>query len=165
LSKSRVHRRKSHRVRNFCTALGSLFLVGLIALTVIAPTRTVFAASLQASSTGIPGHGVVYGKVTNSSKEGLSNIRVAIFDKVVVGKKTALKLSYVARTNGKGIYRVEFRESRPTVRWVQFVDVFSSSKTLKSDLVGVDVKPGRAYEVSGKEIKSAVFTMLPVGSY
>lgn len=165
MSKSRIHRQKSHRVRNFSTALGSLFLVGLIALTVIAPTRTVFAASLQASSTGIPGHGVFYGKVTNSSKEGLSDIRVAVFEKVVVDKKTVLKLTYFARTDGKGVYRIEFKESKPTFFSVQFLDVFSSSKTLKSSLVRVDVKPGRAYEVSGKEIKSAVFTMLPVGSY
>jgi len=140
-------------------------LVGLIALTVIAPTRTVFAASLQASSTGIPGHGVVYGKVLNSSKEGLANIRVAVFEKLVVHKKTVLKLTYFARTNAKGLYRIEFKEGKLTLWWVQFLDVFSNSKTLKSRLVGVDVKPGRAYEVSGREIKSAVFSMLPVGSY
>jgi len=156
---------KSHRLRAIATGCGSFLVVAAIALMAISPTRAVFAASALGSETGVPGHGVVYGKVVKSNGARVGNVQVNIFHKIRVKKHEVLKRAYRTYTNAKGIYRIAFKEAKTGTWWVQFVMRLSKDKVLKSNFVGLHIKPGRAYKVSAKLLKSEVFAIFPIGSY
>ena len=154
----RVHER---RARKFVTVLGSLLCVGVVSLFLVDPTRILLQGNVVQSSGGIEGHAVIYGKVVNVFGHGVPGAEVLVLAKRKVGKKTVEVTAFKTTTNNEGLYRIEFKDTRPmSTYYGQFrID------HLKSNLMVLHVKTGHAYKVSAKEVSEHAFTIFPVGSY
>ena len=135
MSALKEHEGRLRRIRSVSMALGSFLFLGLIAIALIAPTRVVFAASFQGSSTGIPGHGIVYGKVVTSGNKGLGDVQAVLLHRVIVNKRKVLKVAYTTHTNAQGVYRIAFKETKPTLWWEQLIMSTPTAKVSAHELV------------------------------
>jgi hypothetical protein len=158
-SGSKQARFSDRPLRNVLLAVASLLVAVAVALFVVGPAQA-SSVSFHETTYSIPGHDlVVYGKVTDTSHDGVSDVNVTIY-RIVGGRERVLAQ---VTTSSQGLYRVALNHLSQLILHVQVSKRMHGRHYLATFVFWA--RPGRAYDVSAQLLHHSTIFFLPVFSY
>jgi hypothetical protein len=158
-SDSRHARFSDRPLRDVLVAVASLLVAAAVALFVVGPAQA-SSVSFHETTYSIHGHDlVVYGKITDTSHDGVSDVNVTIY-RIVGGRERVL--AHVT-TSSQGLYRVALNHLSQLILHVRVSKRLHGRHYLAT--FGFWARPGRAYDVSAQLLHHSTIFFLPVFSY